>query len=484
MAGLGEYRRKRDARKTPEPVPVDGALPVGDDNTFVIQEHHASRLHWDVRLERGGVLVSWAVPRGLPTEQGDIRLAVHTEDHPMEYATFEGEIPRGEYGGGRMVIWDRGTYETVKWSDREVAVVFSGERVRGKYTFFHGGKSEKDWMVRRSEPPQKSDWIALPPALEPMLASPGALPPADEEWAYEFKWDGVRALARVDGGRLRLFSRKGNDITSSYPELRALGEEMGSTQAWLDGEIVAFRNGKPSFAELQKRMHVSDERLTRRLAAETPVTYVVFDVLHLDGRPCVDLPYTKRRELLVDLGLRGPHWNTSPSYPGAGAAVLETAREQELEGIIAKRLGSRYHPGRRSPEWMKITDQRAVEVVIGGWRPGEGRRSEVFGSLLVGLPTAEGLRYVGQVGTGFTDDVLRTITGKLHRLERKTSPFCNEVPRDRARGARWVRPSMVGEVAFLHWTDDGRMRAPAWRGLRVDKDPSDLATADPVEWQG
>ncbi|SER45443.1 non-homologous end-joining DNA ligase [Actinokineospora terrae] len=477
MAGLGEYRRKRDAGKTPEPVPVDDALPVGGDDTFVIQEHHASRLHWDVRLERGGVLVSWAVPRGLPTEPGDIRLAVHTEDHPMEYATFEGEIPKGEYGGGRMVIWDRGTYETVKWSDREVAVVFSGSRVRGKYTFFHGGKSEKDWMVRRSEPPQQSDWVALPTSHEPMLASPGALPPDDDAWAYEFKWDGVRALARVDSGRLRLFSRKGNDITGSYPELRTLGEELGSTQVWLDGEIVAFRNGKPSFAELQKRMHVSDERIARKLAAETPVTYVVFDVLHLDGRPCLDLLYTQRRELLVGLDLRGPHWNTSPSYPGDGSAVLETAREQELEGIIAKRLGSRYHPGRRSPEWLKITDQRAVEVIIGGWRPGEGRRSEVFGSLLVGMPTPDGLRYVGQVGTGFTDEVLRTLTAKLHRLERKTSPFGTEVPRDRARGARWVRPSLVGEVAFLHWTDDGRMRAPTWRGLRADKDPSDLPVA-------
>ncbi|WP_026426072.1 non-homologous end-joining DNA ligase [Actinokineospora inagensis] len=477
MAGLGEYRRKRDARKTPEPVPTDDALPVGANNIFVIQEHHASRLHWDVRLERDGVLVSWAVPKGLPTEPGDIRLAVHTEDHPMEYATFEGEIPRGEYGGGRMTIWDRGTYETVKWSDREVAVVFTGNRVQGKYTFFHGGKSDKDWMVRRSDPPQRSDWTALPDAIEPMLATLGALPPDGDNWAYEFKWDGVRAMARVDGGRLRLFSRKGNEITSTYPELRTLGEELGSTQVWLDGEVVAFVDGRPSFAALQKRMHVTDERMTRRLAVDLPVTYVVFDVLHLDGRSCVDLPYVRRRELLVDLELRGSHWNTSPSYPAEGAAVLETAREQELEGIIAKRLGSRYHPGRRSPDWMKVTDLRAVEVVIGGWRPGEGRRSDVFGSLLVGLPSPDGLRYVGHVGTGFTDEALRLLTAKLHRLDRKTSPFCNDIPRDRARGARWVRPTLVGEVVFRDWTPDDRMRAPSWRGLRADKAPDDV-----TEW--
>ncbi|GLZ41238.1 non-homologous end-joining DNA ligase [Actinokineospora sp. NBRC 105648] len=485
MAGLGEYRRKRDAGRTPEPVPAEDAVldsavletgADGDTLAFVIQEHHASRLHWDVRLERGGVLVSWAVPRGLPTEPGDIRLAVHTEDHPMEYATFEGEIPKGEYGGGRMVIWDRGTYETVKWSEREVAVVFAGGRVQGRYTFFHGGKSDRDWMVRRSEPPQRPDWVPLPQTLEPMLASPGALPTAeeDEDWAYEFKWDGVRALARVDGGRLRLFSRKGNDITATYPELRALGEELGSTQVWLDGEVVAFADGKPSFAALQKRMHVDDERLTRKLAVDLPVTYVVFDVLHLDGRPCAALPYTERRELLLGLGLRGPHWNTSPSYPGEGPAVLETARDQQLEGIIAKRLASRYHPGRRTPDWRKITDLRAVEVVIGGWRPGEGRRGDVFGSLMLGVPSPDGLRYVGQVGTGFTDEALRELTAKLLRLERKTPPFCNEVPRERARHARWVRPTLVGEVVFRDWTADGRMRAPAWRGLRPDKGPEDV----------
>ncbi|MDQ3402131.1 MAG: non-homologous end-joining DNA ligase [Actinomycetota bacterium] len=476
MPALGEYRRKRNAGRTPEPVPTADEAPIASGNSFVIQEHHATSLHWDVRLERDGVLVSWAVPKGLPTEPGAIHLAVHTEDHPMEYATFEGEIPRGEYGGGRMIIWDRGTYETVKWSDREVAVVLDGGRVRGKYTFFAGGKSSRDWMVRRSDPPQRADWVALPETLEPMLASPGSLPSAldDELWTYEFKWDGVRALARVDGGRLRLFSRRGNDITGTYPELRELGEELGSTQVWLDGEIVAFQDGKPSFSALQKRMHVSDQRIARRLAADVPISYVVFDVLHLDGRSLLTLPCTARREALEGLGLRGPSWNTSPSYPGAGPAVLETAREQALEGIIAKRLESRYHPGKRVPDWIKITDLRAAEVIIGGWRPGEGRRGEVFGSLMIGVPTPDGLHYVGQVGTGFTDEMLRTLTARLRSLERKTCPFHNEVPRERARGAHWVRPSLVGEVVFRDWTNDGRLRAPAWRGLRSDKRPEDV----------
>jgi bifunctional non-homologous end joining protein LigD len=474
MAGLDEYRRKRDAARTPEPVPAEGPLPTGDNDAFVIQEHHASSLHWDVRLERDGVLVSWAVPRGLPDVPGDIRLAVHTEDHPMEYLEFSGEIPKGEYGGGRMFIWDRGRYETVKWSDREVAVVFAGERAKGKYTFFRSGKEEKDWMVRRSDPPLRTDFTPLPELMEPMLASPGTLPGDEADWSYEFKWDGVRALARVEGGRLRLHSRKGNDITVTYPELRQLGEELGSTQVWLDGEIVALRDGRPSFPALQQRMHVHNDRLARSLASSVPVTYLVFDVLHLDGKSCVDLPYTERRQLLERLELNGPCWHISPSFDGDGAAVSATAREQQLEGVIAKRRSSRYYPGRRTADWLKITEVLTIEVLIGGWRPGEGRREGGIGSLMLGVPTETGVRYVGQVGTGFTDEALAALHEQLKPLVQKKSPFLNEVPRERAKGATWLSPEVVGEVEFRNWTPDGRLRAPSWRGLRSDKDAADL----------
>ena len=479
MAGLGEYRRKRAVGRTPEPIPAEDALPRGGDDTFVIQEHHARSLHWDVRLERGGVLVSWAVPKGLPTEPGDIRLAVHTEDHPMEYASFEGEIPRGEYGGGSMTIWDRGRYETLKWSEREVAVVFHGERARGRYTFFKGGKSDKDWMVRRSEPAPEG-WTPLPESVEPMLATAGALPPAAEDdlWAYEFKWDGVRGLARCEGGRLTLLSRLGNDVTSHYPELRPMAEELGSTQVWLDGEIVVLEDGRPSFHALQKRMHTSDERAARRWAAELPATYIVFDLLHLDGHSTLELPFSERRALLEKLELRGARWLTSPSYPGEGAAVVEAAAERGLEGVVAKRLTSRYVPGRRSPEWIKIANIRALEVVVGGWRPGDGKRSDVFGSLMLGLPSADGLRYVGLVGTGFSEEVLRMLMGELKAIARTTSPFCNEVPRDKVRGARWVEPTLVGEVVFRNWTGDDKLRAAAWRGLRADKRPEDVERWD------
>jgi bifunctional non-homologous end joining protein LigD len=474
MAGLDEYRRKRDPARTPEPVPVDEPLPTGNDDTFVIQEHHATRLHWDVRLERDGVLVSWAVPRGLPDVPGDIRLAVHTEDHPMEYATFSGEIPKGEYGGGRMFIWDRGRYETLKWSDREVAVVFDGQRAKGRYTFFRSGRDSKDWMVRRSEPPLVAGFQQLPELMEPMLASPGLLPEDEPGWSFEFKWDGVRALARVEGGRLRLHSRKGNDITVTYPELRLLGEELGATQVWLDGEIVALRDGRPSFSALQQRMHVHNERQARGLANSVPVTYLIFDVLFLDGKSCVDLPFAERRALLEGLGLHGPGWHVSPSFTGDGAAVLETAHEQRLEGVIAKRLSSRYYPGRRTADWVKIADVLTLEVLIGGWRPGEGRRAGTIGSLMLGVPTDAGLRYVGQVGTGFTDEALAALHERLKPLVRKENPFANDVPRERAKGATWVAPEVVGEVEFRNWTVDGRLRAASWRGLRSDKDAADL----------
>jgi bifunctional non-homologous end joining protein LigD len=469
---LSEYRRKRDATRTPEPVPASEALPTGGDDTFVIQEHHARRLHWDVRLERDGVLVSWAVPKGLPTEPGPVRLAVHTEDHPLEYATFEGRIPRGEYGAGRMIVWDRGHYETVKWSAREVSVTFHGNRVRGRYVFFRSGE---DWMVRRADPPQDGDWDRLPERMAPMLATAGTLPAAedDADWAYEFKWDGVRALARVDGGRLQLFSRNGNDITATYPELRSLGEELGSTQVWLDGEIVSMVEGRPSFKALQARMHAGENR-ARQLSKHAPVTYLIFDVLHLEGESHLRTPYRRRRRILEDLDLDGTCWRVPPSFPAEGPAVVQTAQEQRLEGVLAKRLDSVYRPGRRSADWIKITDLHALEVVIGGWKPGEGRRSGSFGSLLLGIPEPGGLRYVGQVGTGFTEDMLETVSAKLRRLERKTSPFL-EVPRDRARQARWVSPKLVGEVVFKEWTADRRLRAPAWRGLRPDRSPEELA---------
>ncbi|OQO92787.1 DNA ligase [Saccharomonospora piscinae] len=469
---LDPYRGRRREGRTPEPLPGEVAT-TGEGDRFVVHEHHARRLHWDVRLERDGVLVSFAVPKGLPDEPGTVRLAVHTEDHPLDYATFSGEIPPGEYGAGRMSIWDHGHYETLKWTEREVAVLLHGQRLEGTYVFFRSG--DRGWNVIRSDPPDDPGWSPPPPLLRPMLAVAGTLPePAeDARWGYEFKWDGVRALARVDGGRATLFSRNGDDISGTYPELRALGDRLGSTRVWLDGEIVALRDGRPSFAALQRRINAGEQR-ARSLARRHPVTYLVFDLLHLDGRSCLDLPYRQRRWLLTELDLAGEHWQVPPAFEGGGPAVVAAAAEQQLEGVIAKRLDSPYRPGDRSGAWLKLTDVRTAEVVIGGWRRGEGRRAETFGSLMLGLPGEHGLRYLGQVGTGFDDAALRALSARLRRLERRTSPFAETLPRDRAEGAHWVRPALVGEVAFKSWTDDGRLRAPVWRGLRTDRDPEEL----------
>ena len=477
MRSLDEYQRKRDRARTPEPMP-DTPVPSTEQTatgeqtahagTFVIQEHHARRLHWDFRLERDGVLVSWAVPKGMPEDPMVNHLAVHTEDHPLAYAGFAGEIPRGEYGAGTVTIWDRGTYDTVKWTDREVKVVLHGRRVTGGYTVFqtHG----KDWMIHREKQP-------LPGVLTPMLArSDTELPPDDGRWALEMKWDGVRALAYCDGGRVRLVSRTGQDVTATYPELRGLGTALDRRQALLDGEVVAMGDsGWPDFEALQPRMHVRDADAARRLAADYPVTYLAFDLLHLDGRPLLDVPYTQRRALLEGLGLDGPYCQVPPSFTGEpGADIKAVSRQHDLEGILAKRLDSRYEPGKRSGSWRKVKNMRRQEAVIGGWRPGKGNRTGQIGSLLVGVQGPDGLAYAGHVGTGFTDRALRQLTAQLAPLRRDTSPFAAPLPADHARDAVWAEPVLVAEVAFTGWTRAGRMRAPSYRGLRTDKDPAEV----------
>jgi bifunctional non-homologous end joining protein LigD len=308
-----------------------------------------------------------------------------------------------------------------------------------------------------------------------MLATLGQLPAADIGWAFEMKWDGVRALVRVDRGRVRLTSRNDKDMTVSYPELHSLGDALPDTQAILDGEIVTFDGrGRPSFGKLQQRMHVGSSVAARELAKSDPAVLLAFDLLHLDGYSLLELPYRERRELLLGLELAGPSWQTPPAFDGSGAAAVAASVERGLEGVVAKRLESHYLPGRRSPDWIKVKNIRTQEVVVGGWRPGKGRRADTIGSLLLGLPGEQGLRYIGQVGTGFTDAVLDDLLGRLTRLARKSSPFVPDVPRADAKDARWVTPKLVGEVAFSEWTGDERLRHPAWRGLRPDKAPAEV----------
>jgi bifunctional non-homologous end joining protein LigD len=463
---LGEYRRKRSFDATPEPE-QDGA--VGDaELRFVVHEHHATRLHWDLRLEHGGTLASWAIPNGIPEDPKHNRKAIHVEDHPLSYLDFEGTIPRGNYGAGEVTVWDRGTYSCEKWRAGEVIVVFAGERLRGRYVLFRAGRSEKDWMIHRMDPPVDPTAQDMPELVEPMLAKLSPLPREDSHWAFEVKWDGVRAIAHSQPGRIHFMSRNGNEVTGAYPELRALNRELGSHAAILDGEIVAFDEaGRPSFEALQPRMHQRGEAAVRRLALLAPVTYVLFDLLWLDGHSLMDLPFTERRARLEELELDGEHWCTPAFHPGEGSAFMAATREQGLEGIVAKRLDSPYIPGGRDGSWLKLKHSRRQELVIGGWTEGKGSRAARIGALHLGVHDEHGvLRYAGRVGTGFDEQELERLGALLDSLAQDKSPFAGVQP---PRGAHFVEPTLVCEVEFTEWTRDGLLRHPSYKGLREDK---------------
>ena len=468
---LDRYRSKRDFSATPEP---GGDAPAAEGECrFVVHEHHARRLHWDLRLERDGVLVSWAVPRGIPPDPARNHLAVHTEDHPLEYIDFSGDIPAGQYGAGTMKIWDRGTYETHKFREGEVMVTFHGERLRGRYVLFR--TRGDDWMIHRMDPPEDPDREPMPQRLAPMLARTGPLPRDRGEWAYEIKWDGVRAIRDAEGGRLRLESRNGNDITPRYPELRPLGGALGAREAVLDGEVVAFEDGRPSFQKLQGRMHLTSEHAVRRLAASDPVVYMIFDLLYLDGRLLLAESYEERRAKLVELGLNGPTWQTPAHHMGDGAALLEASRAQGLEGIIAKRIDCPYTPGRRATGWVKVKNIRRADAVIGGWLPGEGGRSGRLGALVVGFYEDGELRYAGRVGTGFTQAELTRLGTLLDGLARETSPFAGRQP---PRETRFVEPRLVCVVDYSEVTKAKTLRQPSYKGLRDDVAPEEVGAPE------
>jgi bifunctional non-homologous end joining protein LigD len=473
---LGPYRAKRDFGATPEPPPSeDDSAREQEGPRYVVQEHHARAMHWDLRLEHEGTLASWAVPRGIPPDPKRNNLAVRTEDHPLEYLDFEGDIPEGEYGAGKMRIWDRGRYELHKFRDDEVMVTFHGERLHGRYVLFR--TDGKNWMIHRMDPPEDDGREPMPERLQPMLARTGDLPPENGRWAYEIKWDGVRAIGYAQGGRLRLESRNGRDITPRYPEVRELGRELGSREAVLDGEVVAFgEDGRPSFQRLQRRMHVASDSAVRRLARSDPVVYVIFDLLFLDGHSLMELTYPERRERLLALDLNGPAWQSPAHHVGDGAALLEATRAQGLEGIIAKRLDCPYLPGRRSPGWVKVKNVRRTDVVIGGWLTGEGNRSGRLGALVVGCYDEGGaFRYAGRVGTGFDARELERLGGLLAGLAREESPFEGRQP---PKQTHFVEPRLVAVVEFSEWTQAGTLRQPSYKGLRDDVDPETVRGSD------
>jgi bifunctional non-homologous end joining protein LigD len=376
-----------------------------------------------------------------------------------------------------MKIWDAGTFELHKWDPRKVEVTFHGERLHGRYGLFVIGRDEatkQDWMIHRMDPPDDPDRVAMPERLVPMMARPSdKLPRPERGWSYEVKWDGVRAIAYVQPGRLRLESRNLNEITDAYPEVRGILTDLGMHEAVLDGEIVAFDdNGHPSFERLQSRMHVTSPNAVRRLMGTTPVVYAIFDVLYLDGHSLMDLPYTERRDRLEQLDLGGPAWRVPAVHRDAGERLLEATESQGLEGVVAKRLDSHYEPGRRTGAWLKIKHVRRQELVIGGWIPGEGRRARRIGALLMGYHRDGTFVYAGRVGTGFTEKTLTELHARLEPLRRDTSPFGSapKLPRE----AVFVEPSLVAEIEFREWTNEGVLRAPSFKGLREDKSPREV----------
>ncbi|MFT4109999.1 ATP-dependent DNA ligase [Propionicimonas sp.] len=513
---LATYRGMRDPARTPEPVPAE-APPSTDGRSFVIQEHHARRLHYDFRLERDGVLVSWAVPKGPPTDPKQNHLAVPTEDHPLAYGSFEGTIPKGEYGGGTVTIWDAGSYDLEKWRDAEVIVVLHGRPdgglggVPARFALIRTGK---DWLMHRMalhDPEERTQPAPapvaegrthpVPPArqtnneptsrrpagtgkpnpLAPMLAtlaSPESLGD-DADWAFEMKWDGVRAIVRLDHGSVTLTSRSGRDETARYPDLVPDLAALPCEEAVLDGEIVVLdARGAPDFGLLQPRINLTRAADIAATAASAPAQLMLFDLLALNGQDLTAQPYEVRRELLASLepaAVRpAARVQVPPEFEGDLASALEASLALHLEGVVAKRRGSVYQPGRRARTWLKIKHSRAQSVVVGGWRTGQGNRADTLGSLLVGVPDGTRLAYVGRVGSGFTDAGLRAAQEMLAALA-TDRPGLDGVPAEDASDAHWVKPVLVGEVTYAERTGPGRLRAPVWRGWRPDLTRGDVA---------
>lgn len=453
---LTKYRSMRDASKTPEPVPA--AKPaLGQGNSFVIQEHHARRLHYDFRLERDGVLVSWAVPKNLPETTSVNHLAVHTEDHPLEYGGFEGIIPKGEYGAGKVIIWDSGTYDAEKFQDDEVIVNLHGNKVSGRYALIQTNGDQ--WLAHR----MKDQKVFEFDTIAPMLATHGSVTALKAGiWAFEGKWDGYRLLVEADRGALRIRSRRGREVTQEYPELRSLAADLADHHVILDGEAVVLdSSGAPNFHEMQNR------------GKGSRVEFWAFDVLYLDGRSLLRASYRDRRRVLEMLGAGGD-LIVPDLLPGDGKQALEESGRRGWEGVIAKRRDSTYQPGRRSSSWIKDKHWNTQEVVIGGWKAGEGGRTSGIGSLLMGIPTADGLQFAGRVGTGFTERDLANLKKTLTPLHTGESPFHPPLPRSEARGVTYVEPVLVGEVRYSEWTPDNRLRQSSWRGLRPDKEASEV----------
>ncbi|MGP6158234.1 MAG: non-homologous end-joining DNA ligase, partial [Vulcanimicrobiaceae bacterium] len=517
--------------KTPEPSGA-GKAKGGRSKapSFVVQMHRASRLHWDFRLEADGVLKSWAVPKGPSLDPGEKRLAMQVEDHPFDYRDFEGIIPKGNYGAGEVIVWDRGTYRLLEGTSTTEQIAkgalkfeLSGEKLHGGFALVHIKKprdgeanawllikerdpgADPNWKIEEhaesvesgktlaeiAKDPRAPHWASdrpaassvpkrapaklapMPAEVAPMLATTVDEPFEDPKWLFELKWDGYRALVRIErDGTVAVNSRSGNNFLQKFPELAELGEAFSERPAIVDGEIVVLdEQGRSSFQALQERL----DRYGRRGTSKRPITFVAFDLLYGNGRDLRGEPLEVRKAALESMLTGHGPVIFSKHVVGDGNKLFAFAQEHGLEGVIAKRRDSTYQM-RRSREWLKMKVHARQECAIGGWT--EGRRGRKhFGALLMGVYEGDELVYAGSVGTGFDAKLLDSLAAKLAPLERKTSPF-STTPKTDTR-AHWVRPELVAEITFGEWTRDGLMRQPVFEALREDKDPKSIVRERP-----
>jgi DNA ligase D-like protein (predicted ligase)/DNA ligase D-like protein (predicted polymerase)/DNA ligase D-like protein (predicted 3'-phosphoesterase) len=455
---LETYSKKRAFTKTPEPSPAGSA---GTGRSFVVHRHHASRLHYDLRLERDGTLQSWAVPKGLPPRPGIKRLAVRVEDHPLEYLTFEGTIPKGQYGGGRMWVFAQGKYDVTKEKKDGFYFRLQSHAINAEYRTYN--TRGKDWLLERVDLPQV-DWLRDP--IEPMLANSDDHVPDSDNFLYEVKWDGIRAMISLDEGQVRIMSRNQNDITVAFPELLVPEKSFRASSLLIDTEIVCLdESGRPVFQDVIHRMRQTSESAAKRGAAKHPAVCYVFDLLYLDGRPVVGEPLERRREWMTDAIRTGTAYRVSESVED-GAGLFEAAGTMGLEGIMAKGRASTYIPGKRTSQWLKIKTRRSTECIIIGYTRGKGDRASTFGALHLGQQQGDSLVYVGKVGTGFDDRLLKNVLTELKKVREAKRPI-KEKPLDDAQSV-WLEPKLMCEVQYASITGNGTLREPVFLRLRPD----------------
>lgn len=461
---LETYARKRKFDRTPEPSPAVPIVTGGD--AFVVHRHHASHLHYDLRLEIDGVLKSWAVPKGLPPRPGVKRLAVETEDHPLSYLTFEGTIPKGEYGGGTMWVFAKGRYEITKKKKDSYYFRLHSEAVTADFRVYQ--IKGKECLLERLDTPQ-NDWLANPPM--PMLATLGDKTFSSAEHLFEVKWDGIRVLIIVEDGHVALRSRNGRDLTPLFPELQNAADSLHVSCAILDGEIVCLdENGSPKFERVIRRLNNTGSASIERRSKRDPAVCYVFDCLYLDGRSIMNEPLTRRRAWMEDVTGKGSVYRVSSSFDD-GMALFEAAEQHGLEGIIAKRRDSRYLQGQRSRDWIKIKVRQSEVCVIIGYTKGRGNREATFGALHLGRYRSGKLRYMGKVGTGLDDQKLKSLGDELAALKKLGRPFDKKVEDE--SDTTWVEPSLVCEVTYLEATSEGSLRHASFMKLRPDLSPGD-----------